>query len=110
MANTDIGLKDTTISNPFPIVFTERGKIGFVFEDRPNPNRNKYEMMLFEYIRSRPVKRTKMFGYWTKGTRITFNTALDYYVQDQKEYMLNVTYHNDRNIEVTKSVWIKVKE
>lgn len=110
MVLKDIGLKDTIISNPFPIVFTERGKIGFKFEDRPNPNKNKYHMILYEYLNDKPVKRCKMFGYWTLGTRITFNTALDYYVQDQKEYMLNVTYHNDRNIEVTKSVFIKIKE
>jgi hypothetical protein len=110
MAKTDIGLNDTIKYKPFPVVFTERCEIGFRFEDTPNPNKNKYEMVLHEYIKDKPVKRTKMFGYWTRGTRITFNTSLDYYVIDGREYMLEVTYHNDRNIEVTKSVWIKVKD
>lgn len=110
MAKKDIGLNDSNNYKPFPIVIRERGEIGFIFEDKPNPNKNKYEMILYEYIKGKPLRRNKSLGYWTRGSKITFHTALTYYCRDEIEYMLEITYYNDRNLEVIKNVWIKISE
>ena len=110
MVMKDIGLKDTLINNPFPIVITERCEIEFQFSNRPNPNNNKYELMLFEYIKGKPLKRNKSLGYWKKGSKFTYHTALDYYVATGKEYMLTITYHTDQDIEVVNRIWICVNE
>lgn len=110
MAKKEVGLSDSIIpqSRRFPTVFRKRGKITFRFDDDPSHNSNRYEMKLYEYHKGRPVTRSKSHGYWKKGDRISFNTNTDYYVVEDREYMLEVTYYNTNNIEVSNCVFVQV--
>ncbi len=62
-----------------------------------------------KFVFEQDVHRRTDMHFDDVDDKITFNTVTNYYVVDGKKYMLEVTYYNSNNIEVSDHVFIQVK-
>lgn len=111
MVLKEIGLQDSTENRilDFPTLLRKRGLILFNFEEDASYTNNKYDMILYEYLKNKPVRRWKKCGYCKRGITIGFDSSRDYYVKDNVKYCLLITYYNRENREVFERVYIQIE-